>query len=51
MNDRVYERIDEEGFNTLVEKIYELVEVDGKRYELKQARDEFLANITTKRSL
>lgn len=48
MNDRVYERIDEEAFNALVEKIYELVEVDGKRYELKQARDEFFSEYYNK---
>ena len=48
MNDRVYERIDEEALNALVEKIYSLVEEDGNRYYLKQAREEFFTDYYTK---
>ncbi len=44
MNDRVYERIDEEGLSTLLEKIYTLVEEDGNRYELNKAREEFFSD-------
>lgn len=48
MSERVYERIDEEGLDALLERIYTLVEEDGNRYELKQAREEFFANYYNK---
>lgn len=48
MNDRVYERIDEEAFNALVEKIYALVKEDGNSYELNQAREEFFSDYYNK---
>ena len=44
MNDRVYERIDEEALNSLLDKIYTLVEEDGHRYEIKKLREQFFAD-------
>lgn len=44
MNDRVYERLDEQAFVELTNEIYALLEEDGNLNKIKQLRDKFFEN-------